>query len=80
VPRGSPGRIYVAPRDQHLVVEASGVLRFNRGPKQHHTRPAVDPLFVSAAQAYGPRAVGVILTGMATTVSGASSPSASRAA
>lgn len=64
MPRGSPGRIYVAPRDQHLVVEASGVLRFNRGPKQHHTRPAVDPLFVSAAQAYGPRAVGVILTGM----------------
>jgi two-component system chemotaxis response regulator CheB len=59
-----PGRIYVAPRDQHLVVDASGALRLNRGAKQHHTRPAVDPLFVSAAQAYGRRTVGVILTGM----------------
>jgi two-component system chemotaxis response regulator CheB len=54
----------VAPRDQHLVAEGSGILRLNRGPKQHHTRPAVDPLFVSVAQAYGPRAVGIILTGM----------------
>jgi two-component system chemotaxis response regulator CheB len=59
-----PGHIYVAPRDQHLVAAADGVLRLNRAAKQHHTRPAVDPLFVSVAQVYGPRAVGVILTGM----------------
>jgi two-component system, chemotaxis family, protein-glutamate methylesterase/glutaminase len=58
------GRIYVAPRDQHMLVDTGGNLRLNRGPKQHHTRPAVDPLFVSVARACGPRAVGVILTGM----------------
>jgi two-component system chemotaxis response regulator CheB len=57
------GRIYVAPRDQHMVVEGD-VLRLHRGAKQHHTRPAVDPLFVSAAQACGARTVGIILTGM----------------
>jgi two-component system, chemotaxis family, protein-glutamate methylesterase/glutaminase len=59
-----PGVIYVAPRDQHMVAEGASELRLNRGPKQHHTRPAVDPLFVSVAHAFGPRAVGVILTGM----------------
>jgi two-component system, chemotaxis family, protein-glutamate methylesterase/glutaminase len=59
-----PGHIYVAPRDQHMVVDADGVLRLNRDAKQHHTRPAVDPLFVSVARVYGPRAAGVILTGM----------------
>lgn len=57
-----PGRIYVAPRDQHMVADVGGVLRLNRGPKQHHTRPAVDALFVSVARICGPRAVGVILT------------------
>jgi two-component system chemotaxis response regulator CheB len=59
-----PGRIYVAPRDHHLVADTGGMLRLNRAAKQHHTRPAVDPLFVSVAEVYGPRAVGVILTGM----------------
>ncbi|CAA9564644.1 MAG: Protein-glutamate methylesterase [uncultured Thermomicrobiales bacterium] len=56
------GRIYVAPPDHHLLVEP-GRLRFSRGPRENRSRPAVDPLFRSAALVYGPRAIGVILTG-----------------
>ena len=57
-----PGVIWVAPRDQHLLLE-DGRLRLNRGPREHHTRPAIDPLFVSAAQTYASRAIGVVLSG-----------------
>lgn len=56
------GRIYVAPPDQHLLIEPNR-LRVTRGPKENRFRPAIDPLFRSAAQTYGPRTVGVILTG-----------------
>jgi two-component system chemotaxis response regulator CheB len=57
-----PGRIRVAPPDHHLLVEGQR-LRLSRGPKEHHTRPAIDPLFRSAAMTMGPAVVGVVLTG-----------------
>ena len=56
------GHVYVAPPDRHLVVEP-GRLRVTKGPKENRFRPAIDPLFRSAAQVYGPAAIGVILTG-----------------
>jgi two-component system chemotaxis response regulator CheB len=57
-----PGVVYLAPRDHHLLVENKHMI-LDRGPKEHHTRPAVDPLFRSAANAYGKRVIGVVLTG-----------------
>jgi two-component system chemotaxis response regulator CheB len=56
------GRIYVAPNDHHMLLE-KGTIRVARGPKENRFRPAVDPLFRSAAYVYGPRVIGVVLTG-----------------
>jgi two-component system, chemotaxis family, protein-glutamate methylesterase/glutaminase len=56
------GHLAVAPPDCHLLLE-KGVLRLTRGPKENFARPAIDPLFRSAALTYGPRVIGVILTG-----------------
>lgn len=57
-----PGQIYVAPPDRHLIIEESR-MRVTRGPKENRFRPAVDPLFRSAAYTYGARVIGVILSG-----------------
>jgi two-component system, chemotaxis family, protein-glutamate methylesterase/glutaminase len=57
------GRIYVARPDCHLILE-DGRVRSVYGPKENRTRPAINPLFRSAAAVYGPRVTGVILTGL----------------
>jgi two-component system chemotaxis response regulator CheB len=57
-----PGRIYVAPPGCHLILEP-GQVRLTNGPKENGHRPAVDPLFRSAAFTYGHRVVGIILSG-----------------
>lgn len=54
--------IYVAPPDHHLLLE-KGRVRISKGPKENRFRPAVDPLFRSAAYVYGSRVIGVILSG-----------------
>jgi len=56
------GRIYIAPPDYHLMVERDRV-RVLRCPKENRMRPAADPLFRSAARAFGPRVIGLVLTG-----------------
>jgi two-component system chemotaxis response regulator CheB len=57
-----PGHIYVAPPDHHMRLTL-GLIPLDAGPKIHFTRPAADPLFQSAARAYGARVVGVVLSG-----------------
>lgn len=56
------GHIYVAPPDSHMLLERV-YIRLGHGPKVHHTRPAADILFVSAAKAHGRRVMGIALSG-----------------
>ncbi|MEN2786277.1 chemotaxis protein CheB [Sphingomonas qilianensis] len=56
------GNIYVAPPDHHMLIEA-GNIRLTKGPRENWARPAIDPMFRSAAQAFGRSVIGVILTG-----------------
>ena len=58
-----PGRVYVAPPDLHLLLE-DGRMLLRRGPRENLSRPAIDPLFRSAAVEYGARVIGVLLSGM----------------
>jgi two-component system, chemotaxis family, protein-glutamate methylesterase/glutaminase len=65
------GTVYLSVPDLHLLIERSvsdahgesGVLRLVRGPKENRSRPAIDPLFRTAALTFGPRVIGVILSG-----------------
>src|SRR3954470_5342375 len=56
------GHIYVAPPDYHLLIE-HGHVRLNHGPREHRFRPAIDPLFRSAAAQYGTAVIGIVLSG-----------------
>jgi len=61
------GRVYIAPGDYHMVVEAKGterVIRLNKNPPENFCRPSVDPMLRSMAQVWGRRVLVVILTGM----------------
>ena len=60
--RIEPGKIRLAPSDQHMLV-SDGAIVLSRGAKENCARPAIDPLFRSAALAHGPKVIGVVLTG-----------------
>ncbi len=58
-----PGTVYVAPPGRHLLVAAGGRCALSDGPRVSFARPAADLLFASAAEAFGARTLGVVLTG-----------------
>ena len=57
-----PGTVYIAPTNRHMLVRP-GRIELVFGPRENRFRPAIDPLFRTAAQSYGPRVIGVILSG-----------------
>jgi two-component system chemotaxis response regulator CheB len=57
------GQIYVAPPDHHILIEYDQII-VKKGPKENRFRPSIDALFRSAAYSYGPRVIGIVLTGM----------------
>ncbi len=62
-----PGGIWIAPGDSHMTVQRTGkslTLRLDQGPPENSCRPAVDVLFRSCADVFGPNTLSVVLTGM----------------
>jgi len=57
------GRVYMAPPDQHLLIEGERMV-LAHGPRENGSRPAIDPMFRSVAASFGGRVIGVLLTGM----------------
>ena len=60
--RPEAGMVYICPADHHLTID-DGLMRLDKAPKEHHTRPSIDVLFRSSARTYGRRVVGVLLSG-----------------
>jgi len=59
----SPGFIYVAPSDYHLLFEKNGLLALDTSEKINYSRPSIDVSFESAADVYGPAAIAILLSG-----------------
>jgi len=59
-----PGHVYMAPDDFHMAMRADGTIVLNREEPESNLRPAISHLFRSLARGFGPRAAGVLLTGM----------------
>lgn len=57
------GHVYLGAPDHHMIL-ADGHIRLGRGPRENMVRPAIDPLFRSAAISYGPRVIGLVLSGL----------------
>ena len=57
------GGVYVAPADYHLLFERHGAMALSADRPVHYSRPAIDVLFESAALAFGPRVLGILLSG-----------------
>lgn len=62
----SAGSVYLAPADYHLMIEERGVLALSTDAPVRSARPSIDVLFETAAEAYGPAVIGVLLTGAST--------------
>lgn len=57
------GKVYIAPSDYHLLFEKNGLLSLDISEKIQYSRPSIDVSFESAADAYGPSLVGILLSG-----------------
>ncbi len=57
------GHLYLAPADRHLMIDENSIMLVTKGAQENRYRPAIDPLFRSAAVAFGNRVIGVLLTG-----------------